>query len=459
MSNELISTNPAKNYEEVGRVTVSTKADVQAAVAAARGAFPAWRDLGVDGRRPYFEKFLTVYKAKVDEIAELQTKEIGKPLQESADEVSGNVQWLEGQLENAAQMLAAETLDDLEDRVLELHHEPFGVAAVITPWNFPAGQMFMGVMQAMIAGNTVVTKNSEECPLTSRFIDECMAAAEFPQGVFSTIYGDGSVGELLLAEDVDLIHFTGSSKVGQMMYQTAAEKFIPCVLEMGGSSPAVVFEDADLTKTCDSVYEERFLNCGQVCCAVKRLLVHESIMDDVVAGLQACAEKQVLGDPLDAATTQGPLVANRILDILVAQVEDAKAKGATIVTGGNARQDLGGAFFEPTIITDVTPDMRVLTEETFGPVLTVQSFSTEEEALQLANDTDYGLSAFVYTKDKDRALRAAQALEAGQVSINGTLYFSQGAPFGGYKKSGMNRGDGKLGYRFVSQAKVIAVPK
>lgn len=455
----LISTNPAKNYEEVGSVTISTKKDVRAAFSAAKDAFPAWRDLGFEGRKPYFKKFIEVYKSKADKISELQTKEMGKPLSESKDEVDGNSEWISGQLENAAEMLAVELLDDLEERKLELHHEPFGVAAVITPWNFPAGQMFMGVMQVLIGGNTVVTKHSEECPLTSQLLDECMKEAGFPDGVFTTIYGDGSVGEMLLAEDIDLIHFTGSSKVGQLMYQKAAEKFIPCVLEMGGSSPAVVFEDVDLTKTCDSVYEERFLNCGQVCCAVKRLIVHESIMDEVVAGLKACAEKQILGDPLDSATTQGPLVAKRQLDVLLEQVEDAKAKGATFVTGGNAREELGGAYFEPTIVTDVTPDMKIFSEETFGPLLTVVPFSTEEEAVKLANDTEFGLSAFVYSDDLDRAMRVSQALEAGQISINGALYFSRSAPFGGYKKSGMGRGDGKLGYRFITQQKVISIPK
>ena len=459
MSNELISTNPAKNYEEIGRVNITTEAEVSSAVKAAHAAFPAWRDLGVAGRVPYFEKFLAAYQTRATQLAELQSQEMGKKIGESTGDVADGAEWLQNQLKHAERMLTTKVIDDLEDRTVKLHHEPFGVAAVIAPWNYPTDQWFMGVGQALLAGNAVVFKHSEECSLTSQLMDECMQEAGFPTGVFTTVYGAGEVGEYLVNQDINLIHFTGSSRVGEALYKKAAEKFIPCVLEMGGSSPGLVFEDVDIEEACDSVYAERFSNCGQVCTALKRLFVHESIFDEVVAGLKDRAEAQVLGDPLEEATTQGPLVAARIRDLLAEQVEDAKAKGVSVVAGGEIPAEPAGAYYLPTILTDVTKDMRVYQEETFGPVLTVMPFSTEAEAIELANDTEYGLSAYVYTKDTDRAERVAKAFQAGQVSVNGAFYLSPHAPFGGYKKSGLNRGSGLLGYRFVTQAKVVAKPK
>ncbi len=459
MSKELISTNPAKGYEEVGRIAVSSQKEIEEAVKKAREALPAWRALSVKERGEYFQKFLTLYKGQAEELAELQTKEMGKPISESIQECNGRAAALMLNIERSIQALEPQVLDSYDTHQTELHFEPVGVAAAIAPWNYPTGQFLIAVGQPLLAGNTVVFKHSEENPLTSKLLADLMDEAGFPDGVFTCLYGDGEVGAMLTDQDIDLILFTGSSPVGEALYKKAAEKFIPAVLEMGGSSPAIVFDDVNLDETCLSVFGERFSNNGQVCCGLKRLIVHESIHDAVVKKLTKIIEDQVVGDPMDKKTTIGSLAAKRQLETLEKQMEDAREKGATIVIGGKRPSELSGAYYMPTLITNTTPDMKVITEEIFGPVLPVITFKTEEEAVEIANDTPFGLSAFVYSKDIERANRVADALESGQISINGCSYFSANAPFGGYKKSGLGRTKGDIGFLYVTRQKVISRPK
>jgi len=454
----LISTNPAKGYEEVGRVPVSTAGDIKRAVAQARDALPAWRSLSAAQRGDFFKKFLKLYEDRVAELAELQTREMGKPLSESLAECSTRAMALELNIERSIRVLAPQILDEHDTWRTELHFEPYGVVAAIAPWNYPTSQFLIAVGQPLLAGNTVVFKHSEECPLTAQLLAQLMEEAGFPVGVFTCLYGDGSVGEALINSEIDLVVFTGSSRVGEAIYKKAADKFIPAVLEMGGSSPGILFDDVDLEETCLSVFKERFSNNGQICCALKRLIVQQSIGDDVVEKMTKIIKRQVVGDPMDDKTNIGSLAAKRQLEALELQIEDARNKGATIVTGGKRAENLDGAYYMPTLITDTTPDMKVVTEEVFGPVLPIMTFKTETEALKMANDTEYGLSAFVYSKDMERAERVAHALEAGQVSINGCSYFSTNAPFGGYKRSGIGRTKGDIGFLQVTRQKVIASP-
>lgn len=409
-------------------------------------------------RGEYFQRFLKLYKNRVEELAELQTKEIGKPISESLLECNGRAAMLELNIERSIKILEPQVLDTYETYQTELHFEPHGVVAVITPWNYPTSQFLIAVGQPLLAGNTVVFKHSEECPLTSQFLEKLMIEAGFPEGVFTCLYGDGVVGEMFLNQDIDFIEFTGSSRVGEMIYRKAAEKFIPVVLEMGGSSPAIVFDDVDLNETCLSIFNERFSNNGQICCALKRLIIHESIHNQVVEKLMEIIDAQVVGNPLDKNTTIGSLSAKRQLETLEAQVEDARSKGATIITGGKRVEGMDGAYYMPTLITNTTPDMKIVTEEVFGPVLPIITFRTEDEAIRIAHNTPYGLSAFVYSKNLERANRIAHTLEAGQVSINGCSYFSTNAPFGGYKKSGIGRTKGDIGFLQITKQKVISRP-
>lgn len=228
---------------------------------------------------------------------------------------------------------------------------------------------------------------------------------------------------------------------------------------MGGSSPGIVFPSADLTKVCPSVFEERYSNCGQVCCALKRAIVHEDIYDEVVQHMKQIIDQQVIGDPQNSNTTVGPLAAERQKVLLQEQIQDAIDKGAEIYQGGTMQEGAEGAYVLPTLVTNVSNNMRVISEETFGPLLTIQKFANEDEAIEMANDTEYGLSAFIYGDSMNQLRRVASKIDAGLISLNGSLYFSEHAPFGGYKKSGIGRVSGVEGFRYVTQSKVVSVPK
>ena len=316
-----------------------------------------------------------------------------------------------------------------------------------------------GAFPNLIAGNTIVFKISEECPLTGKLIEQVMESGNLPEGVFSEVYGAGDVGHKLATSDIDLIWFTGSTQVGKELYKIAAEKFIKVVLEMGGSSPAIVFEDANLTDTIPHLYGERFNNCGQVCDAIKRLIVHESIFNEVAEALGKELKKKNFGDPDNEKTHIGGLVAKRQLNLLKEQVEDAIGKGAKVVTEVQIPSELRGAFHEPMLLIDVNRNMRVWTEEVFGPVLPIVTFKTEEEAIELANDTSYGLGSRIYSEDIERAKRVASRVDAGTVEINNASRWLHCNPFGGFKESGMGREHGVVGFRELSQIKVISADK
>jgi len=454
---KLISTNPAKNYEVIGEIDVSTAEEIQEKVGLANEAKATWKELGIKRRiellRPIHEEF----EKRKNELSSLITKEMGKPKTEA--NIDGFLEEFAWFLDNGERALAEEITHEDEKSIHKITYEPYGVAAVITPWNFPVGMFIWGTIPNLVAGNTVVFKISEECPLTGKLIEEIMNSGDLPKGVFSEVYGNGSVGQKLAESNVNLIWFTGSTKVGKLLYKIAAEKFIKVVLEMGGSSPAVLFEDVDVSDVIPEIYTERFRNCGQVCDAIKRLIVHESIFNKVVETLKQKIGKKIVGDPSNEKTQIGSLVAKRQLDLLEGQIKDAVKKGAKVVIGGKVPENLRGAFYEPTILTNITRDMRVWTEEVFGPVLPVIPFKTEEEAIVLANDTSYGLGSRVYSKDLERAKRVASKIEAGTVEINYISRWLPCNPFGGFKCSGMGREHGTVGFRELCQIKVISMEK
>lgn len=453
----VISTNPSDNYKEIGRVKTTTPEEITKIVNQSEEAFKLWSTTDIKQRILCIKNIATSLSTQINEIAKLQSQEMGKPLKDSISEGESILSWINWQIDNCEEILKPKLLDKYDEYQTYLHLEPHGVCAVITPWNYPTYQFFLATVQFLLSGNTIILKPSEECSLTSKHI--CALMTEFlPENVLQCVYGDRNTGALLLDEDVKFIYFTGSTKAGQEIYKKAAEKFIPSILEMGGSSPAIVFEDVNIEEVCNSIYEERYSNSGQICCALKRLIVHESIQDEVITKLKELIENQTVGDPLDEKTTLGPLVAERQLKLATEQLEDAKSKNANIITSSQSIEDLNGAYCKPYIITNVTEDMRVMTEEVFAPILPIVTFKTEEEALKIANNTEFGLSAFVYSKNIERSNRVANKMQAGQVSINGSLYFSENSPFGGYKKSGMGRSDGRFGYTTATQMKVIAKP-
>lgn len=304
----------------------------------------------------------------------------------------------------------------------------------------------------------MVLKHSEECVLTSKLLAAFAREAEFQEGVLQVLCGGGDVGQFLLEMDVDFIHFTGSSAVGKEVYRTAAAKFLPVTLEMGGSSTTIVTQGVDVTAVARLIFYERFKNCGQICCVLERLYVQDLVFDPIMEELCALAESQVVGDPLDSATTLGPLAAARQVDVLEDQLGRATRDGASVVTGGRRLPTLLGAYFEPTIVKGMCNDSPIMQKEVFGPVLPIVSFSKIDEAIELSNDSCYGLSAFVYCNEQKITERIVSELEAGQISVNGASYFSNDASFGGYKDSGIGRVRGDIGYYNATQVKVVGRP-
>jgi acyl-CoA reductase-like NAD-dependent aldehyde dehydrogenase len=457
-SSKIDSTNPA-TFEVLGHVEVSSPSDLKNAIAAARAVQPAWQALGVAGRVKELQKLYDYLDKKREDFAQLETKEMGKPISGSRGSIDWALRQFRWNLKNAVQCLAPETSFEDEKQVHQIHYEPYGVAGVITPWNFPLSNFVMGALQPLIAGNTVVYKLSEEVPLFGQAIDQAWKESQMPKGVFNQVYGAGDVGETLARGDIDFLHFTGSSAIGKKLYMIAAEKFIPVTLELGGSDAGIVFEDADVDRMIEPIFWAKFINAGQICCGLKRLFVHKSRYQDLVTKLSKFISEQKCGDPNDEATVIGPLVSETQRKRLVSQVEDAKAKGVEVLLGGKAPAGAKGAYFEPTLLANVTEDMRAYSEELFGPVLPIAPFENEEEAVRLANDTPYGLSAYVYTKDQERFKRVAGKLEAGSISHNGVDYSLPANPFGGYKGSGIGKTCGKIGLQHACRVKVVAQEK
>ncbi|TAL61654.1 MAG: aldehyde dehydrogenase family protein, partial [Bacteroidetes bacterium] len=442
---KLTSTNPAKNYEFLGEVDISSDTEIKEKVALANEARLMWKEVSLQKRIELLKPICEEFESRKREIAELITKEMGKPVNESTQEASNSVSEFKWFMENIGSALADETTHEDDNSVHKIVYEPFGTVAVISPWNFPLGVALWGIIPNLLVGNTVVFKISEECPLIGKLIEDIMTSHGLPKGVFAEVYGAGDVGQKLAESKINLIWFTGSTKVGKLLYKIAADKFIKTVLEMGGSSPCIVFDDVDIPAFAQAIYPERFGNCGQVCDSIKRLIVHESIFNRVVEQLKEVIETKIVGDPLDKNTDLGSLVAKRQLTLIQEQVDDALRKGAKIITGGKTPENLNGAFYEPTLLTDITKNMRVWTEEVFGPVLPILPFKTEEEAIEMANDTPYGLGGRIFTKDPEQAKRVASRIEAGTVEINRVSRWLPCNPFGGYKQSGMGREMGAAG--------------
>lgn len=456
---KITSTNPSHNYEIIGEVEAATEQEIKKAVANARAAQPAWAALPQTERNAAVESFIAACDQHAGELAELMSKEMGKPIVQSRNQVKESADFFHAQMAGIEQALAPQIVFEDDSQRHHLVREPLGVIVCITPWNFPMLNIAWQAGQALLAGNTILFKQSEEIILFAQLIKKIVAESKLPKGVFTVILGDGKTSELLVQQPVDAIMFTGSTRTGQRITEMASKHSTRVFTEMGGSAPGIIFEDADVPAVIDTLYLARFENTGQFCDGLKRLLVHESKLQEVLEALQKVNTTKKTGDALDETSDFGPLVAKRQLDALKEQVQDALSKGAKVIFGGQEPTNLQGAYYEPTVLTDVTFDMRVWKEEVFGPVLPVVTFKTEEEAIRLANDTIYGLGAYVCTKDKERYFRVANQIQSGIVAHNNALYFSTQTPFGGYKASGNSRTLGTEGFHEVTQVKVISEEK
>lgn len=456
---KITSTNPSRNYEVIGSVTATTPQEVFDCIAKARTAQPAWAALSQAERNQATTSFLELCKQHAEELATLMAKEMGKPITLSREQIPETLEFFRAHMEMADKALAPEIVFENDTERHHLTREPLGVIVCIAPWNFPFLCIGWQVGPALLAGNTVVFKLSEEIILFAELIAKLVAQSDLPEGALNVILGDGTTGETLVQEPVDAILFTGSTQTGQRITELAAKNSTKVLTEMGGSAPGIVFEDADVPAIIDTLYGVRFDNTGQFCDGLKRLIVHESKLDEVLAELKKVNATKKVGDAMNEDTDFGPLVAKRQLDKLQEQVQDAMDKGAEVVFGGKQPDGLQGAYYEPTVLSNITFDMRVWSEEVFGPVLPVVTFTSEEEAVRLANDTVYGLGAYVFTQDKDRYFRVARQLRTGLVGHNNALYFSLQTPFGGYKKSGNSRSCGIEGFHEVTQIKVVGEEK
>jgi succinate-semialdehyde dehydrogenase/glutarate-semialdehyde dehydrogenase len=458
---KLVSTNPAKNYEIIGEVESSTKIQVIETVLKAHLAYDLWKNLTISERSKAVSSFVNTCKKRTDDLANIIATETGRPINSSLADVTKGISCFEAYLSTAEKHLAPKVTLETETEIHTVHYEPWGVIATICPWNFPFTNVAWQCGQALLAGNTIVYKNSEKNPLFAKLLDKIITESELPDGVFNILYGNSEVGEWIVRADINRISFTGSFVVGHKLAQIAAEKFIPITAELGGSNPYIVFPDATLDEAdIENIYSRRFAHSGQFCTSVKRLIVHESKFDELVTKLKKVVSSKKLGDPFDQSTDLGPVVDKYQLEKLESQVQDAINKGAKVITGAKQPDGLRGAFYEPTILTNITKDMRVWTEETFGPVLPIISFSTEQEAIELANDTEYGLSSYILTNDKELFNRVAPKLQAGMIAQKQVVNLVAGNnPFGGYKHSGMGRENGEFGFHDATQIKIVSQQK
>ncbi|RLM53357.1 aldehyde dehydrogenase family protein [Halobellus sp. Atlit-31R] len=446
--------DPATN-EPIATVASGTAADVDAAVSAARAAFPEWRDTDPVTRGQRVHRVAELIRARRDELAAIETVDQGKPLSQARSDFEGAARYFE-YYAGAADKLEGESIPVGTGQVDFTVREPYGVSAQILPWNFPGNLFARGVAPALVAGNAVVVKPAPTTPLSAFHLAELCHEAGIPEGAVNVVAGGGEPGGALTEHaGVDTVTFTGSVPTGQAVMRAAAEHVTPVTLELGGKNPAIVYPDADVEEAVGWVATAIFTNAGQVCSAADRALVHEDVYDAFVEQITAIAEAYELG-PGREDPDMGPLNSEAHRERVAEYVERGREEGATLAVGGDVL-DRAGNFVEPTVFVDVDNGMTVAQEEIFGPVLVVVPFSDDDDPVEIANDVEYGLTAGVFTNDVRRAHRDARRLEAGNVYVNKWFGDTNQTPFGGYKKSGIGREKGFEALDSYLQTKNVAI--
>ena len=445
--------NPATE-ERIGSVPVASNDDVDAAVEAAQGAFEYWSGTSVEERADFLNRLSAAIKDRSEELAQLITSEVGTPIDYSRMAMVGTPR--------VVTRSYAKILDDFiweeEVRNSLVVKEPIGVVAMITPWNFPLHQIIGKVAPAIAAGCTMVLKPSKEAPLNAFVFADILDEIGLPDGVFNLVSGHGrDIGETMSSHPgVDMVSFTGSTNAGVRVSELAAPSVKRVTLELGGKSANIILDDADIPRAAASSIYACFGNSGQECSALTRLIVPEEHRDEVVEVISSKMERYSVGDPMDESSRCGPLVSKRQQESVSSFISSGIEEGATLVAGGEGMPDglESGYYVRPTVFADVTPEMTVFQEEIFGPVLSITTYSSEQEAVELANLSEYGLSGGGWSSDEDRAMRIARMMRTGQVSINGGA-FNVTAPFGGYKRSGLGRELGVHGLEEFLEIKSI----
>lgn len=450
-------TDPATG-DVIAEVAVATAADVDAAVEAAHEAFRTWSKTPAPQRAKTLRRWYDLVVERADELAEILTAEQGKPLAEAKAEVLYGAGFIEWFAEESKRLYGETIPTNNPNRRMSTIRSAVGVTAAITPWNFPAAMILRKASPALAAGCTMIIKPASETPLSAFALVALAEEAGIPPGVLSVVNGSGSVigGVLTTHPLVRTISFTGSTEVGRTLMAQSAGTIKRLALELGGNAPLIVFDDADIDTAVKGTIDSKFRNAGQTCVCANRIFVQEGIHDRFVEALARAVADLRVGDGRDPQTQQGPLITQAAVDKVVAHIDDALSKGATVVTGGGL-SDLGGTFFSPTLVTGATPEMLVAHEETFGPLAPVFKFSTEEEAIAMANDTEFGLAGYFFSRDVGRVTRVAEALEVGVVGVNTGLISYEGAPFGGVKQSGIGREGSLHGIEEYTDLKYICL--
>jgi len=435
--------NPATE-EIIGTVPVGLEKDVNDAISAARSAFPSWSKSSIEERQGYLNAISAAISERGDEIAEVITSEVGTPINYSKMAMVGTPRVV---ARSYAKILDSfEWEEELRNSLIV--KEPIGVVGMITPWNFPLHQIIGKVAPALASGCTMVLKPSKEAPLNAFILADIIHECGVPAGVFNLVSGHGrDIGNTISSHpDVDMISFTGSTSAGVSVSKAASESVKRVTLELGGKSANIILDDADMPKAAKMAVYSCFNNSGQECSSLSRLLIPSSYRDEIIEVISSTMERYSVGDPMDEKIKCGPMVSESQQKSVSGYISKGISEGATIISGGLGMPDgiSRGYFVKPTVFADVTPSMTIFREEIFGPVLSISTYETEEEAIIMANDSEYGLSGGVWSGDDQRAMRVARAMRTGQVSINGGA-FNISAPFGGYKLSGNGRELGSHG--------------
>lgn len=440
----------------LGTVPSLSAAEARQAIAAAESAWQAWSALSAKERSDLIQRWAELCLEHRDDLAVIMTLEQGKPLTESKGEIVYGTSFLQWFAQEARRVYGDVIPANRRDQRIVVLKQPVGVVAAITPWNFPNAMITRKAGAALAAGCTIIVKPAPETPFSALALAELADRAGIPPGVFNVITGPAEeIGaELTSSPSVRKLSFTGSTEVGRKLLEQCAGTIKKTSMELGGNAPFVIFADADLDKAVEGVMISKFRNGGQTCVCANRIFVEDAIYEEFTAKLHEAVQKLCVGNGLDAGTTIGPLINQDALSKVEAHVADAVAHGARIDCGG-ARHALGGTFYQPTILVDVSPDSLLMKEETFGPVAPLVRFKTEEEVIRMSNVTEFGLACYFYTRDLNRAWRVAEALEYGMVGINEGLISTEVAPFGGIKQSGLGREGSKYGIEDYLEIKYL----
>ncbi|OCA53715.1 NAD-dependent succinate-semialdehyde dehydrogenase [Photorhabdus namnaonensis] len=449
-------TNPA-NGEVIARVSNMGAAETERAIAAAQQALPAWRAMTAKQRSQILQRWFQLMMANQPALAELLSREQGKSQAEAMGEIAYGASFIEWFAEEGKRTYGETIPSPMPGRRIVTIKQPIGVVAAITPWNFPNAMITRKVGPALAAGCTVILKPASETPLSALALAALAEQAGIPAGVFNVVAGvDAKTigGVLTQSPIVRKLSFTGSTRIGKLLMAQSADTVKKLSLELGGNAPFIVFDDADIDAAVQGALIAKFRNSGQTCVCANRILVQETIYDAFAERLAQAVNKLQVGPASDAKSQQGPLINQAAVDKVEEHINDAVSRGARILAGGKPHA-LGGLFFEPTVLADVNESMLISQEETFGPIAPLFKFRDEAEAIHLANDTEFGLAAYFYSRDIGRIYRVAEALESGMVGINEGLISNEVAPFGGIKQSGLGREGSRYGIEDYLEVKYL----